>query len=77
MAPEYGYGANVISHFDWERVYTAGGYIALPGTFSGHIVMEPDERAHLHEEIRARVSSRPDAVVRRHWEAVLHVARRR
>ena len=67
----------LIRHFDWERAYTADEYIGLLDTFSGHIAMEPGKRAHLDEEIRTRVSSRPDPLVRRHWGAVLHVARRR
>lgn len=66
-----------VRHFDWEVVYDADGYLALLDTFSGHIAMEPQKRDHLHAEIRRRLGRRPDGLVRRHWGAVLHVARRR
>jgi hypothetical protein len=63
-------------HYVWEMTYDAEGYIALLETFSGHIAMEPAERDHLYSEIRARIGSRLEARVRRHWGAILHVARR-
>ena len=66
-----------IRHFDWERVYRAEAYIRLLETFSGHILMEPWKRDKLFGEIRARLNRRPDPSVRRHWGAVLHIARRK
>ncbi len=66
-----------IRHFDWETVYDADTYINLLDTFSGHIAMERSKRRHLYAEIRRRVMARPDALVRRHWGAVLHIARGR
>ncbi|NBD27385.1 class I SAM-dependent methyltransferase [Paenibacillus glycinis] len=66
-----------IRHFDWERVYRAEAYIRLLETFSGHILMEQGKRDKLFDEIRSRLSRRPDQSVRRHWGAVLHIARRR
>ena len=66
-----------IRHFDWEQVYDADSYIELLNTFSGHIAMEDWKRERLYSEIRLRLSRRPDNAVRRHWEAVLHIARRR
>jgi len=66
-----------VRHFDRERVYDADGYIELLDTFSGHIAMEGWKRDRLYAEIRARLGHRPDGLVRRHWGAVLHVARRR
>lgn len=65
-----------LSHFDWELIYDAEAYIKLLGTFSGHILMEDWKREKLFREIRARLNNRPDKSVRRHWGAVLHVARR-
>jgi SAM-dependent methyltransferase len=65
-----------IRHFDWERVYDAETYIELLDTFSGHIAMEGWQRDRLYGEIRLRLGRRPDGTVRRHWGAVLHVARR-
>lgn len=65
-----------VRDFDWELSYTAEEYIRLLDTFSGHISMEPWQRERLYEEIRQRLSRRPDGRLRRHWGAVLHVARR-
>jgi SAM-dependent methyltransferase len=66
-----------VQHFDWENTYDADGYLRLLDTFSGHIAMEPAKREHLYREIRRRLAGRPDGRLRRHWGAVLHVARRR
>lgn len=65
-----------VRHFDWERVYDADGYIDLLDTFSGHIAMADWQRERLYAEIRRRLGQRPDNAVRRHWGAVLHIARR-
>jgi SAM-dependent methyltransferase len=67
----------LVRQFDWERIYDAEGYIELLDTFSGHISMEEWQRERLYGEIRRRLGERPDGTVRRHWGAVLHVARRR
>jgi len=64
-----------VRHFDWETTYDADGYLALLDTFSGHIAMEAAARRHLYGEIRRRLALRPDGLLRRHWGAVLHVAR--
>jgi hypothetical protein len=37
---------------------------------------EPWRRDRLYGEIRRRLALRPDGLVRRHWGAVLHVARK-
>ena len=65
-----------IRHVDWETVYDAEGYIDLLNTFSGHIAMQPWQRDRLYGEIRRRVNARADPRLRRHWGAVLEVARR-
>jgi SAM-dependent methyltransferase len=65
-----------VRRYVWERLYTADEYVALLNTFSGHIAMEETKRARLYREIRERIGSREDPRVRRHWLAVLHVARR-
>jgi SAM-dependent methyltransferase len=64
-------------HFDWEQVYDAESYIGLLRTFSGHIAMEQWKQDRLYGEIRCRLARRPGRSVRRHWGAILHVARRR
>jgi SAM-dependent methyltransferase len=66
-----------VRHFDWETVHDADSYIDLLDTFSGHIAMDAWQRGRLYGEIRRRLSARPDGRLRRHWGAVLHVARRR
>jgi len=67
----------VVRRFDWETVYDAEGYIRLLDTFSGHIAMAEWQRERLYGEIRRRLARRPDGRLRRHWESVLQVARRR
>jgi SAM-dependent methyltransferase len=62
--------------FDWEIRYSAADYIRLIDTFSSNLSMEPWQRERLYGEIRRRLALRPDGLLRRHWGAVLHVARR-
>jgi SAM-dependent methyltransferase len=64
-----------VRQFDWETVHDADTYIALIDTFSGHIAMQPWQRQRLYGEIRRRLALRSDGCLRRHWGAVLHVAR--
>ena len=66
-----------IRQFDWEISYDAAGYIRLLDTFSGHIAMEQWQRDRLYGAIRERLARRPGGRLRRHWGAVLNVARRR
>jgi SAM-dependent methyltransferase len=66
-----------IRHFDWEISYDADAYIRLLDTFSGHIAMAPWQRDRLYGEIRRRLAARPEGTLRRHWGAVLRVARRK
>jgi SAM-dependent methyltransferase len=65
-----------LRQFDWEIRYDADGYIRLLDTFSGHLAMADWQRERLYGEIRRRLAGRPDGMLRRHWAAVLHVARR-
>jgi SAM-dependent methyltransferase len=64
------------TRFDWETVYDAAAYVDLLETFSGHIAMAPWQRRRLYGEIHRRLGQRPGGTLRRHWGAVLHVARR-
>lgn len=61
----------------WALRYTAEEYLALLGTFSGHIAMGPAVRARLFAEVRRRLAARPDGRLTRHWLTVLTVGRRR
>jgi SAM-dependent methyltransferase len=65
-----------IRHYDWEVRYGAESYIDLLLTFSGHIAMAGWQRERLFTAIRQRLATRPDRQLRRHWGAVLHIARR-
>jgi SAM-dependent methyltransferase len=65
-----------VRRYVWETSYASDEYIALLNTFSGHIAMEPAKREYLYAEIRRRIGQRTDPRVRRHWSAILHVARR-
>lgn len=65
-----------IRRFDWEIRYTADSYIRLLDTFSSNLAMEPWQRDRLYGEIRRRLALRPDGLVRRHWGAVLNVAKK-
>jgi len=65
-----------VKQYDWETRYDAESYIALLDTFSGHLDLAPEKRAHLYGAIRERLAARPGKDLRRHWGAVLHVARR-
>jgi SAM-dependent methyltransferase len=71
------FGDVAVAQFDWELTYNAERYIDLLDSFSGHIAMEPWKRERLYSEIRRRLSVRSDGLLRRHWGAALHVARRR
>jgi SAM-dependent methyltransferase len=71
------FGDIVVEQFDWAVRYDAAGYLRLLDTFSGHIAMAPWQRDRLYGEIRRRLARRPDGQLRRHWGAILHVARRR
>jgi SAM-dependent methyltransferase len=62
--------------FIWSRGYTADEYIALLGTFSSHIAMASWQRDRLYGEVRRRLAARPGGTLRRHWGAVLQLARR-
>jgi SAM-dependent methyltransferase len=70
------FGDVAVRRYDWEVRYDADRYIALLDTFSGHIEMADWQRDRLYGEIRRRLAERPDGLLRRHWESVLHVARR-
>ena len=65
-----------VAQFDWEISYDADRYIDLLNTFSGHIAMRDWQRDRLYGEIRRRLGERPNGQLRRHWGAVLHIARR-
>lgn len=70
------FAVTLATEFIWALDYTADQYIALLDTFSSHIDIAPWQRDRLYGEITRRIAARPDNTVRRHWGAVLQVARR-
>ncbi len=70
------FGDVEVRRYLWQHHYTADEYLNLLNTFSGHIAMDPAKREHLYRDIRCRLARRPDGRVERHWQAILHVARK-
>ena len=50
-------------------------YIDLLNTFSDHIASTPHQKDHIFGAVRELIGARTDATVRRHWLAILNVAR--
>jgi SAM-dependent methyltransferase len=65
-----------VRRYVWAKTYSAEEYIALLDTFSGHISMDEGKRGRLYQEIRQLISRRNPQQIRRHWQAILHVAHR-
>ena len=61
----------------WEQEFTTDEYVAMMGTASDHVLMEPEKREWLFSEMRRLISLRPGSRVRRHWLTILHVGRRK
>jgi len=70
------FAVTLTKEFIWSRRYTAEEYIALLGTFSGHIAMADWQRDRLFSETRRLLAARPDGTLLRHWGAALQLARR-
>ncbi len=66
-----------VRRYLWEVAYTADAYIALLNTYSGQRALEDATRERLHDRIRRRIESRPDATVRTTYLSMLNVARLR
>jgi SAM-dependent methyltransferase len=65
-----------VRRYLWKKDYSAEEYIALLNTFSGHISMDSRKRERLYREIRERIGRRSTPRIRRHWYAIMHLARR-
>ncbi|MBI2913491.1 MAG: class I SAM-dependent methyltransferase [Chloroflexi bacterium] len=70
------FGDVQVRRYVWELKYTADEYIALLNTFSGHIALDPEKREFLYRNVRERIDARADPRVRRHWLAILNLARK-
>jgi SAM-dependent methyltransferase len=60
----------------WEVTYTADDFVALLGTFSPNLALDPDTRRRLFDRIRSRIESRPGGTVTKTRLAILNVAER-
>ena len=60
----------------WDVTYTAGGYLDVLDTYSGHRSMPGPTRESLYERIRRRLETRNAGEVTKTYLATLNVARR-
>ncbi|MDR3692650.1 MAG: methyltransferase domain-containing protein [Fimbriimonas sp.] len=60
----------------WHVDYTVEQYIDLLGTYSDHLAMKPQRRADLFTSIRSIAGKRSCPTIRKHYQAILHVAER-
>jgi SAM-dependent methyltransferase len=60
----------------WVEEFTADEYVAMLGTASDHILMEPEKREWLFAQMRQLIGARPGGRIRKHNLAILHVARK-
>jgi SAM-dependent methyltransferase len=65
-----------VRRYVWELSYTAGEYIALLSTYSGHRALDDARRERLYDRIRRRIEVRPEGRVRKTYLAMLNVAQR-
>jgi SAM-dependent methyltransferase len=56
--------------------YTADEYLALMGTYSPNIALDPETRGRLFERIRRRIEACPGGKITAHYLFVLNLARR-
>lgn len=63
-------------HYSFDVVYTAGEYVAVLDTYSGHRRLEATKRQDLYGRIRRRVESQSTATVTKTYLAILDVARK-
>lgn len=64
-----------VRRYLWDVSYTAGEYIAVLDTYSGHRALAAETRAALYARIRTRIAAAPGGSVRKTYLATLNVAR--
>lgn len=69
------FGPPEVRRYVTENRYSAEEYLALLGTYSGHIAATEQQRATLFADIRARIAAR-GGTVRKHHLRMLQTARR-
>jgi SAM-dependent methyltransferase len=63
-----------IERYLWVEEFTADEYVAMMGTASDHILIEPEKREWLFAQMRRLIDARPGGRIRKHNLAILHVA---
>jgi SAM-dependent methyltransferase len=66
----------IVHRYVWSQDYTAGEYLTLLSTYSGHIAASPGQRETLFRGIRELAAARPNATVRKHYLNTLQIAPR-
>jgi SAM-dependent methyltransferase len=70
------FGNVAVCRYLWDVSYTAGEYLALLDTYSGHRTLDASVRERLYERIRRRIDELPAGTVRKSYLATLNLARR-
>lgn len=65
-----------VRRHEWPVTYSADEYIAVLGTYSPNIALDPDRRRRLFDRIYRRVTGQPGGRVTKHYLATLTVGRR-
>ncbi len=74
-------GSGLFRHIEerrylWDVEFTADEYVALIGTFSGHLALDPAVGDRLLERIHARIEARPSGRVRKTYLGILDIGER-
>ena len=70
------FASPAVHRYVWSQDYTAGEYLALLSTYSGHIAASSQQRETLFLRIRALIDARPSGTISKHYLNLLQVARR-
>jgi SAM-dependent methyltransferase len=65
-----------VRFYRWEQSYTAAQYVALLGTHSDHLLLEPEVRARLFEAISALIDGPAGGSLELPYRSILCLARR-
>jgi hypothetical protein len=69
------FAAVEVRRYPWDVEYTADEWIDVLRTYSPNIDREPETTQRLLNRIHARIESRPEARVTKHYLATLNLAR--
>jgi SAM-dependent methyltransferase len=67
----------IFRRYEWEQNYTTATYLEVLGTYSTHLTLEPDARAHLEECIARFMDERFGGAIRKRYLTELRLARLR